>query len=104
MGRVLGTQGSYMLEDWVLMAQLKDSSDDLMLTDLGLHAGTDLSHYLYLTTVNNAHWKILNGDISQSSPISYMPVPGYGLSENKEPCALHHQPPACWSCRFTVKH
>uniref|UniRef100_A0AAY5KZW8 UDP-glycosyltransferases domain-containing protein n=1 Tax=Esox lucius TaxID=8010 RepID=A0AAY5KZW8_ESOLU len=82
--RATSTVLSIMLEDRVLMTQLKDSSFDLMLTDPGLPAGTILAHYLNLPTVYNVRWMSFGeGHFSIApSPISYVPVPGSGLTDD----------------------
>ncbi|XP_041706105.1 UDP glucuronosyltransferase 5 family, polypeptide G2 [Coregonus clupeaformis] len=78
------TMLSIMLEDWALMAELKDSSFDLMLTDPGIPAGIILAHFLNLPMVYNVRWMSFGeGHFSIApSPISYVPVPGSGLTDN----------------------
>ncbi|XP_064827196.1 UDP glucuronosyltransferase 5 family, polypeptide G2 [Oncorhynchus masou masou] len=78
------TMLSIMLEDWALMTQLKDSSFDVMVTDPGMPAGIILAHYLNLTMVYNVRWMSFGeGHFSIApSPISYVPVPGSGLTDN----------------------
>ncbi|KAG7484078.1 hypothetical protein MATL_G00045930 [Megalops atlanticus] len=45
-----------LLEDCSLVAQLKDTQFDLMLTDPAMPTGTLLAHYLHLPLVYNARW------------------------------------------------
>uniref|UniRef100_A0AAY3ZY82 UDP-glucuronosyltransferase n=1 Tax=Denticeps clupeoides TaxID=299321 RepID=A0AAY3ZY82_9TELE len=74
---------SVMLENKVLMRELDDANFDLMLTDPAMPAGVILAHYLHLPMVYNARWMSF-GEVHFSiapSPISYVPVPGSGLTD-----------------------
>ncbi|XP_075209741.1 UDP-glucuronosyltransferase 2C1 [Chanos chanos] len=75
---------SIMLENKTLMAQMRDTRFDLMLTDPGMPAGVLLAHYLNLPMVYNVRWMTLGeGHFSIApSPISYVPVPGSGLTDS----------------------
>ncbi|XP_036451400.1 UDP glucuronosyltransferase 5 family, polypeptide G2 [Colossoma macropomum] len=75
---------STLLEDKDLMAQLRDDHYDLMLTDPGMPAGTIVAHYLNLPLVYNVRWTTFGeGHFSIApSPISYVPVPGTGLTDH----------------------
>lgn len=73
----------WLLEDKTLMKQLLDSKYDLVLTDPAMAAGVILAKYLKLPLVLNVRW-ITGGDgqfIMAPSPLSYIPVPGSGLTD-----------------------
>ncbi|XP_036379662.1 UDP-glucuronosyltransferase 2A1-like [Megalops cyprinoides] len=73
-----------LLEDHSLVAQLKDTQFDLMLTDPAMPAGTVLAHYLHLPLVYNARWTSFGEghfEIAPSPP-SYVPVPGSELGDH----------------------
>ncbi|XP_062850376.1 UDP glucuronosyltransferase 5 family, polypeptide G1 [Trichomycterus rosablanca] len=67
---------STMLDDSLLMGQLKNASFDLLLTDPAFPAGVILAHYLHLPMVYNVRW--LNaGDAHMAiapSPPSHVPM------------------------------
>ncbi|XP_051972621.1 UDP-glucuronosyltransferase 2C1-like [Xyrauchen texanus] len=72
-----------MLENKALMTQIKEANYDLMLTDPGTPGGVILAHYLQLPIVYNVRWMSF-GECHFStapSPISYVPVPGSGLTD-----------------------
>ncbi|XP_051539723.1 UDP-glucuronosyltransferase 2C1-like [Myxocyprinus asiaticus] len=72
-----------MLENKALMTQIKEANYDLMLTDPGTPGGVILAHYLQLPMVYNVRWMSF-GECHFSiapSPISYVPVPGSGLTD-----------------------
>ncbi|XP_067112996.1 UDP glucuronosyltransferase 5 family, polypeptide G2 [Osmerus mordax] len=77
---------SKMLENQDLMAQLKDTGYDLMLTDPAMPAGVILAHYLHLPLVYNVRWMSFGeGHFSIApSPVSYVPVPGSGLTDQMD--------------------
>lgn len=74
---------SNMLDDRELIKRLQDEKFDLVLTDPAISAGVMLAHYLKLPLVLNARW-ICSGEghfAIAPSPLSYVPVPGSGLSD-----------------------
>ncbi|XP_041948088.1 UDP-glucuronosyltransferase 2C1-like [Alosa sapidissima] len=74
---------SVMLDDRRLVQELRAAQFDLMLTDPAMPAGVILGHYLRLPMVYNVRWMSFGeGHFSIApSPISYVPVPGSGLSD-----------------------
>lgn len=72
-----------MLENKDLMTQIKMANYDLMLTDPAIPGGVILAHYLQLPMVYNVRWMSFGeGHFSIApSPISYVPVPGSGLTD-----------------------
>ena len=75
---------SIILEDRRLLQELKAAKFDLMLTDPAMPAGVILGHYLRLPMVYNMRWMSFGeGHFSIApSPVSYVPVPGSGLSDH----------------------
>lgn len=72
-----------ILEDKTLIKQFLDSKYDLVLTDPAVAPGVVLAKYLKLPLVLNVRW-ITSGDgqfIMAPSPLSYIPVPGSGLTD-----------------------
>uniref|UniRef100_A0A3P8TRZ4 UDP-glucuronosyltransferase n=1 Tax=Amphiprion percula TaxID=161767 RepID=A0A3P8TRZ4_AMPPE len=72
-----------MFEDQNMMNSLKNSKYDLVLTDPALASGLVLAKYLKLPVVLNVRW-ITSGDghfVLAPSPLSYIPVPGSGLTD-----------------------
>ncbi|XP_062393413.1 UDP glucuronosyltransferase 5 family, polypeptide G2 [Sardina pilchardus] len=74
---------SLMLDDRRLVQELRAARYDLMLTDPAMPAGVLLGHYLRLPMVYNVRWMSFGeGHFSIApSPVSYVPVPGSGLSD-----------------------
>lgn len=74
---------SVMLDDRRLVKELRAAQFDLMLTDPAMPAGVIIGHYLRLPMVYNVRWMSFGeGHFSIApSPISYVPVPGSGLSD-----------------------
>ncbi|XP_030292880.1 UDP-glucuronosyltransferase 2C1-like [Sparus aurata] len=73
-----------LLNDEKTMKSLMDSHYDLVLTDPCIAQGLVLAKYLKLPTVLNVRW-ITSGDGHfeiAPSPLSYIPVPGSGLTDN----------------------
>lgn len=72
-----------MLENKAMMTQIKTANYDLMLTDPAMPGGVILAHYLHLPLVYNVRWMSFGeGHFSIApSPISYVPVPGSGLTD-----------------------
>ncbi|XP_049324901.1 UDP glucuronosyltransferase 5 family, polypeptide D1 isoform X4 [Astyanax mexicanus] len=74
---------SMIIEDKELVKRLQDEKYDLVLTDPALTGGVLLAHYLNLPFVLNARW-ITSGEghfAIAPSPLSYIPVPGTGLTD-----------------------
>uniref|UniRef100_A0A3P8U0X2 UDP glucuronosyltransferase 5 family, polypeptide D1 n=1 Tax=Amphiprion percula TaxID=161767 RepID=A0A3P8U0X2_AMPPE len=72
-----------MFEDQNMMNSLKNSNYDLVLTDPAVAPGLVLAKYLKLPVVLNVRW-ITSGDghfVLAPSPLSYIPVPGSGLTD-----------------------
>uniref|UniRef100_A0A3P8TWB1 UDP-glucuronosyltransferase n=1 Tax=Amphiprion percula TaxID=161767 RepID=A0A3P8TWB1_AMPPE len=72
-----------ILENQNLIKSLKDSQYDLVLTDPAMAPGLVLAKYLKLPVVLNVRW-ITSGDghfVLAPSPLSYIPVPGSGLTD-----------------------
>ncbi|XP_019952520.2 UDP-glucuronosyltransferase 2C1-like isoform X1 [Paralichthys olivaceus] len=72
-----------MLDDENLVKRLKDAQYDLVLTDPAVAPGVLLAKYLKLPLVLNVRW-ISSGDgqfAIAPSPLSYIPVPGSGLTD-----------------------
>ncbi|XP_023122067.1 UDP-glucuronosyltransferase 1-2-like [Amphiprion ocellaris] len=72
-----------MLEDQNMMNSLKNSNYDLVLTDPAVAHGLVLAKYLKLPIVLNVRW-ITSGEghfVLAPSPLSYIPVPGSGLTD-----------------------
>ncbi len=72
-----------MLENKDLIKQIKIANYDLMLTDPAMPGGVILAHYFQLPMVYNVRWMSFGeGHFSIApSPISYVPVPGSGLTD-----------------------
>ncbi|CAL8307310.1 UDP-glucuronosyltransferase 1-5-like [Gadus morhua] len=73
-----------IFEDPRLLQSLSEAQYDLVLTDPSIAFGVVLAKYLKLPTVLNVRW-ITSGDghsIIAPSPLSYIPVPGSGLTDN----------------------
>ncbi|XP_070839617.1 UDP glucuronosyltransferase 5 family, polypeptide D1 isoform X1 [Chaetodon trifascialis] len=72
-----------MFNDEKIMKSLKDSQYDLVLTDPAIAPGVVLAKYLKLPVVLNVRW-IPSGEghfAIAPSPLSYIPVPGSGLTD-----------------------
>uniref|UniRef100_A0A3Q4H9C6 UDP glucuronosyltransferase 5 family, polypeptide D1 n=1 Tax=Neolamprologus brichardi TaxID=32507 RepID=A0A3Q4H9C6_NEOBR len=66
-----------------MVKRLRDSQYDLVLTDPALAPGVILAKYLKLPLVLNVRW-ITSGEghfVLAPSPLSYIPVPGSGLTD-----------------------
>lgn len=75
-----------MLDDKHLVKSLIDSEYDLVLTDPAIATGVVLAKYLKLPLVLNVRW-ITSGDghfAIAPSPLSYIPVPGSGLTDKMD--------------------
>ncbi|XP_033996022.1 UDP-glucuronosyltransferase 2C1-like [Trematomus bernacchii] len=71
-----------ILDDEMVVKSLKDAQYDLVLTDPGIGLGVILAKYLKLPLVLNVRW-ITSGEghfVIAPSPLSYIPVPGSGLT------------------------
>ncbi|XP_040906718.1 UDP-glucuronosyltransferase 2C1-like isoform X3 [Toxotes jaculatrix] len=74
---------SKIFDDKNMVKSLRDSQYDLVLTDPGLGSGLVLAKYLKLPLVLNVRW-ITSGEghfVIAPSPLSYIPVPGSGLTD-----------------------
>lgn len=74
---------SQMFDNEKLMKSLMDAKFDLVLTDPAVGTGVFLAKYLKLPLVFNVRW-ITGGDgqfAIAPSPLSYIPVPGSGLTD-----------------------
>ncbi|XP_034461805.1 UDP-glucuronosyltransferase 2C1-like [Hippoglossus hippoglossus] len=74
---------SQLLDDENMVKRLKDAQYDLVLTDPAVAPGVLLAKYLKLPLVLNVRW-IPSGDgqfAIAPSPLSYIPVPGSGLTD-----------------------
>jgi len=72
-----------ILDHQSLVQSLSDAQYDLVLTDPAIATGVVLAKYLKLPTVLNVRW-ITSGDgqfAIAPSPLSYIPVPGSGLTD-----------------------
>ncbi|KAM3602025.1 uncharacterized protein V6R79_023248 [Siganus canaliculatus] len=72
-----------LFDDEKKMKILKDSQFDLVLTDPAIATGVVIAKYLKLPMVLNVRW-ITSGDghfAIAPSPLSYIPVPGSGLTD-----------------------
>ncbi|XP_051793480.1 UDP-glucuronosyltransferase 2C1-like [Acanthochromis polyacanthus] len=72
-----------IFENQNLIESLKDSQYDLVLTDPAMAPGLVLAKYLKLPIVLNVRW-ITSGEghfVLAPSPLSYIPVPGSGLTD-----------------------
>ncbi|XP_042337828.1 UDP-glucuronosyltransferase 1-2-like, partial [Plectropomus leopardus] len=72
-----------VFEDENMVKSLMDSQYDLVLTDPALATGVVLAKYLKLPVVLNVRW-ITSGEghfVIAPSPLSYIPVPGSGLTD-----------------------
>ena len=72
-----------ILDDESLLQRLSDARYDLVLTDPAIATGVVLAKYLKLPLVLNVRW-ITSGDgqfAIAPSPLSYIPVPGSGLTD-----------------------
>uniref|UniRef100_A0A8C5FG12 UDP-glucuronosyltransferase n=1 Tax=Gadus morhua TaxID=8049 RepID=A0A8C5FG12_GADMO len=72
-----------ILDDESLVQRLSDAQYDLVLTDPAIATGVVLAKYLKLPLVLNVRW-ITSGDgqfAIAPSPLSYVPVPGSGLTD-----------------------
>ncbi|XP_015817109.1 UDP-glucuronosyltransferase 2C1 [Nothobranchius furzeri] len=73
-----------LFENQNLVKSLKDSRYDLVLADPAMGPGVVLAKYLNLPLVLNVRW-ITSGEghfVLAPSPLSYIPVPGSGLTDN----------------------
>lgn len=73
-----------IFNDRQLIQQLHDAKFDLVLSDPAIPGGIMLARYLKLPLVLNARW-ICSGEghfAIAPSPLSYIPVPGSGYSDN----------------------
>ena len=74
---------SQLLDDENMVKRLKDAQYDLVLTDPAIAPGVLLAKYLKLPLVLNVRW-IPGGEgqfVIAPSPLSYIPVPGSGLTD-----------------------
>ncbi|XP_062262916.1 UDP-glucuronosyltransferase 2C1-like [Platichthys flesus] len=74
---------SQLLDDENMVKRLRDAQYDLVLTDPAIAPGVLLAKYLKLPLVLNVRW-IPGGDgqfAIAPSPLSYIPVPGSGLTD-----------------------
>lgn len=72
-----------MLDDDKMIKMLMDAKYDLVLTDPAIAPGVILAKYLKLPMVLNVRW-ITSGEghfVLAPSPLSYIPVPGSGLTD-----------------------
>ncbi|XP_011609974.2 UDP glucuronosyltransferase 5 family, polypeptide D1 [Takifugu rubripes] len=77
---------SQMFDDQKFMKSLIDAKYDLVLTDPAMGTGVVLAKYLKLPLVLNVRW-ITGGDgqfAIAPSPLSYVPVPGSGLTDKMD--------------------
>ncbi|KAF7665902.1 hypothetical protein LDENG_00128230 [Lucifuga dentata] len=75
-----------MLDDEAMVKNLTNSQYDLVLTDPAIAAGVVLGKYLKLPIVLNVRW-ITSGEghfALAPSPLSYIPVPGSGLTDKMD--------------------
>lgn len=73
----------HILNDQNMVKRLRDSQYDLVLTDPAMAPGVILAKYLKLPLVLNVRW-ITSGEghfVLAPSPLSYIPVPGSGLTD-----------------------
>ncbi|XP_063340784.1 UDP-glucuronosyltransferase 2C1-like [Pelmatolapia mariae] len=73
----------HIFDDQNMVQRLRDSQYDLVLTDPALAPGVILAKYLKLPLVLNVRW-ITSGEghfVLAPSPLSYIPVPGSGLTD-----------------------
>ncbi|KAL2094537.1 hypothetical protein ACEWY4_009256 [Coilia grayii] len=84
--KVTCTTASIILEDRQLVRELTEAKFDLMLTDPAMPGGVILGRYLRLPMVYNVRWMSFGeGHFSIApSPVSYVPVPGSGLSDRMD--------------------
>ncbi|KAM6986809.1 UDP glucuronosyltransferase 5 family, polypeptide D1 [Aplochiton taeniatus] len=74
---------SGILEDKEMVKKLRETQYDVFLTDPAIAGGLILAKYLHLPVVLNVRW-ITSGEghfIMAPSPLSYIPVPGSGLTD-----------------------
>ncbi|KAK6305426.1 hypothetical protein J4Q44_G00242060 [Coregonus suidteri] len=76
------TMLSIMLYDWALMAELKDSSCDLMLTDPGIPAGIILVPFLNLPMVYIVRWMSFGEGHFSTPPLLSLMCLYQGLTDN----------------------
>ncbi|XP_075209740.1 UDP-glucuronosyltransferase 2C1 [Chanos chanos] len=72
-----------ILQGKELVKRLEDEQYDLVLTDPAMAGGVVLAHYFKLPLVLNVRW-ITSGEghlVMAPSPLSYIPMPGSGLSD-----------------------
>ncbi|XP_071362535.1 UDP-glucuronosyltransferase 2C1-like [Trachinotus anak] len=72
-----------IFDDKIMVKSLRDSQFDLVLTDPAVSTGLVLAKYLKLPVVLNVRW-ITSGEghfAIAPSPLSYIPVPGSGLTD-----------------------
>lgn len=77
---------SQMFDNQKFMKSLMDAKYDLVLTDPAMGTGVVLAKYLKLPLVLNVRW-ITGGDgqfAIAPSPLSYIPVPGSGLTDKMD--------------------
>ncbi|XP_072302022.1 UDP-glucuronosyltransferase 1A5-like isoform X3 [Eucyclogobius newberryi] len=75
-----------LLEDDKVVESLLEAKYDLMLTDPAIAPGVVLAKYLKLPLVLNVRW-VTSGDgqfMLAPSPLSYIPVPGSGLTDKMD--------------------
>ncbi|KAM4545894.1 UDP-glucuronosyltransferase 1-2-like [Odontesthes bonariensis] len=75
-----------IFDDHNMVKSLMDSKYDLVLTDPALGAGVVLAKFLKLPLVLNVRW-ITSGEghfVLAPSPLSYIPVPGSGLTDKMD--------------------
>uniref|UniRef100_A0A3P9KV00 UDP-glucuronosyltransferase n=1 Tax=Oryzias latipes TaxID=8090 RepID=A0A3P9KV00_ORYLA len=76
----------HIFENKNLVKQIIDSKFDLVLTDPAMSAGVVLAKYFNLPVVLNVRW-ITSGEghfVLAPSPLSYIPVPGSGLTDRMD--------------------
>ncbi|XP_061787111.1 UDP glucuronosyltransferase 5 family, polypeptide D1 [Nerophis lumbriciformis] len=77
---------NHLLDDEAMVRRLKDSHFDLVISDPALLVGVVLAKYLELPVVLNVRW--IPGDEGHfaiaPSPLSYVPVPGSGLTDKMD--------------------
>lgn len=80
---LISEMAKHILNDQNMVKRLRDSQYDLVLTDPALAPGVILAKYLKLPLVLNVRW-ITSGEghfVLAPSPLSYIPVPGSGLTD-----------------------
>ncbi|XP_039889187.1 UDP-glucuronosyltransferase 2A1-like [Simochromis diagramma] len=80
---LISEMAKHILNDQNMVKRLRDSQYDLVLTDPAMAPGVILAKYLKLPLVLNVRW-ITSGEghfVLAPSPLSYIPVPGSGLTD-----------------------